>query len=152
MEPLICIFTLNPIFAYLQSWCKNSHCFSNRSNRYWSAFTKKAHHNAVNHLLTNVSIVSFNPFMPSGLFYLKSLDRSISYIKSVWLLVHWWSYHMARLLSVCLSVNIFKRLLLQNRWADWSQISCGASMRRGNESLFAGSSHMTKMAAMPIYG
>ena len=52
---------------------------------------------------------------------------------------HWWAYHMARPLSVCLSVNIFKRLLLQNRWADWSQISCGASMGWGNESLFPGS-------------
>ena len=26
-----------------------------------------------------------NPFMPSGLFYLNSLDRSISYIKGSWL-------------------------------------------------------------------
>ena len=26
-----------------------------------------------------------NPFMPSGLFYLKSLDRSISYVRGVWL-------------------------------------------------------------------
>ena len=28
---------------------------------------------------------STNPFMPSGLFYLTSLDRSISYIRDVWL-------------------------------------------------------------------
>ena len=28
---------------------------------------------------------TLNPFMPSGLFYLKSLDRSISYIRGVWL-------------------------------------------------------------------
>ena len=35
------------------------------------------------------------------------------------------------------SVNIFKHHLLWNRWADWSQISCGASMGWGNESLFA---------------
>ena len=27
----------------------------------------------------------FNPFMPSGLFYLDSLDRSISYIRGIWL-------------------------------------------------------------------
>ena len=26
-----------------------------------------------------------NPFMPSGHFYLKSLDKSISYIRGVWL-------------------------------------------------------------------
>ena len=28
---------------------------------------------------------SINPFIPSGLFYVGSFDRSISYIKSVWL-------------------------------------------------------------------
>ena len=28
---------------------------------------------------------SLNPFTPSGLFYLKSLDKSISYIRGVWL-------------------------------------------------------------------
>ena len=31
--------------------------------------------------------VFFNPFMPSGLFYLNSLDRFISYIGGVWLVV-----------------------------------------------------------------
>ena len=36
-------------------------------------------------------------------------------------------------------VNNFKRLLLQNRLADQSQILCGASLGRGNESLFAAS-------------
>ena len=36
-------------------------------------------------------------------------------------------------------VNNFKRLLLQNRWADQSQILCGASLGRKNESLFAAS-------------
>ena len=35
--------------------------------------------------------------------------------------------------------------LLRNRLADQSQILCGASLGRGNESLFA-------MAATPIYG
>ena len=29
----------------------------------------------------------FNPFMPSGLFYLNSLDRFISYRRGVWLLI-----------------------------------------------------------------
>ena len=47
-------------------------------------------------------------------------------------------------------VNNFKHLLLQNRWADQSQILCGASLGRGNDILFA--AQMTKMAATPIYG
>ena len=49
-------------------------------------------------------------------------------------------------------VNIFKHLLLRNHWADWSQISCEASLGRGNENCSNGPGHMTKMAAMPIYG
>ena len=36
-------------------------------------------------------------------------------------------------------VNNFKRLLLQNRWADQSQILCGASLGRGKNILFAAS-------------
>ena len=36
-------------------------------------------------------------------------------------------------------VNNFKRLLLQNRLPDQCQILCGASLGRGNESLFAAS-------------
>ena len=36
-------------------------------------------------------------------------------------------------------VNNFKHLLLQNRLLDQSQILCGASLGRGNESLFAAS-------------
>ena len=36
-------------------------------------------------------------------------------------------------------VNNFKRLLLQNRLADQSQILCGASLGRGNDILFAAS-------------
>ena len=35
--------------------------------------------------------------------------------------------------------NNFKRLLLRNRWADQSQILCGASLGRENEILFAAS-------------
>ena len=31
------------------------------------------------------SMCGFNPYMPSGLFYLNSLDRFISYIGGVWL-------------------------------------------------------------------
>ena len=34
-------------------------------------------------------------------------------------------------------VNNFKHLLLRNRWADQSQILCGASLGRGNDILFA---------------
>ena len=34
------------------------------------------------------------------------------------------------------SVHIFKHLLLQNRLANQSQILCGASLGRGNESLY----------------
>ena len=36
-------------------------------------------------------------------------------------------------------VHNFKHLLLRNRWADQSQILCGASLGRGNEILFAAS-------------
>ena len=46
-----------------------------------------------------------------------------------------------------------KNLLLWNRFANQSQILCGASLGRGNESLYKyGPGHMTKMAAMTIYG
>ena len=37
--------------------------------------------------------------------------------------------------SVRASVNIFKRLLLWNRWANFAQISYGASLGWGNEKL-----------------
>ena len=36
-------------------------------------------------------------------------------------------------------VNNFKHLLLRNRWADQSQILCGASLGRGNDIFFASS-------------
>ena len=36
-------------------------------------------------------------------------------------------------------VHNFKHLLLRNRLPDQSQILCGASLGRGNESLFAAS-------------
>ena len=70
----------------------------------------------------------------------------------------WWAYRIGSPLSsyvcvyVCMCVNIFKHLLHRNHWANQSQISFGASMGWGNESLFNWSSHMTKMATMPIYG
>ena len=37
--------------------------------------------------------------------------------------------------SIRPSVNIFKRLLLWNRWANFAQISYGASLGWGNEKL-----------------
>ena len=52
---------------------------------------------------------------------------------------------------------IFKHLLLWNRLANQRQISFGASLGRGKESVYnwsrslIGPGHMTKMAAMPIY-
>ena len=58
---------------------------------------------------------------------------------------HRWAYRilMVRRPSVVRRrpsvVNNFKRLLLHNRWADQSQILCGASLGRGNEILFAAS-------------
>ena len=44
-----------------------------------------------------------------------------------------------RPMSVVRPSTIFKALLLQNRWANRSQISYGASVGWGNENLFAGS-------------
>ena len=41
--------------------------------------------------------------------------------------------------SCIVVINNFKHLLLQNRLPDQSQILCGASLGRGNESLFAAS-------------
>ena len=51
-----------------------------------------------------------------------------------------------------LRFNIFNFLFLRNRYAEWSQISCGASIGRGTKVCSNGPGHMTKMAAMPIYG
>ena len=53
------------------------------------------------------------------------------------LIVYQWSGVRRRRPSA--SVHIFKHLLLQNRMTDQSQILCGASLGRGNESLFAAS-------------
>ena len=44
---------------------------------------------------------------------------------------HWWAYSIA----IVSPSTIFKDLL-QNRWANWSQISYGASVGLGNRSMF----------------
>ena len=52
-------------------------------------------------------------------------------------------YPSSRRPSVCRrrpsSFTMLKDLLLRNRWADQSQILCGASLGRGNDILFAAS-------------
>ena len=67
-----------------------------------------------------------------------------------------WEYHWSRsfidLGPRSLRFNIFKFLFLRNRSANWSQISCGASMGWGKKVCSNGPGHMTKMAAIPIYG
>ena len=47
---------------------------------------------------------------------------------------------------------IFKPLLLLNRLANQSQILCEASIEWGINVYINNLGHMTKMAAMPIYG
>ena len=49
-------------------------------------------------------------------------------------------------------ITIIIKHLLRNLLANQSQISCEASLGSGKESLYIGTGHMTKMAAMPIYG
>ena len=36
-------------------------------------------------IIISGNVIVINPFMPTGLLYLKSLGRSISYIRGVWL-------------------------------------------------------------------
>ena len=52
----------------------------------------------------------------------------------------------------CPLSTIFAGLLFQNHLASQSQISCGASIIRGNKSVYTRSGHMTKVDATPIYG
>ena len=59
-------------------------------------------------------------------------------LKRSWIYIQfsqWWAYRIGRP-HACVYVNIFKHLLLRSHWADWSQISYGASLGWGNESLF----------------
>ena len=48
--------------------------------------------------------------------------------------------------------TIFKHVLHWNRLANQSQILRGASWEGGTKVYINGPGHMTKMAAMPIYG
>ena len=50
------------------------------------------------------------------------------------------------------SDSTFSFFFLRNCLTDWSQILCGASMGWGLKVWSDGLGHMTKMAAMPIYG
>ena len=50
------------------------------------------------------------------------------------------------------SIHTFQRSSPLNRLADESQILCGASLGRGTKVCSRDLGHMTKMAAMPIYG
>ena len=49
-------------------------------------------------------------------------------------------------------ITIFKVLLLSNRLANQSQISWEPPWEGGKKVYINGPGHMTKMAAMPIYG
>ena len=63
-------------------------------------------------------------------------------------------------LCICMSsihlngkiVKSFRRLLLWSLWANFVQISYGATLVWGNKRLLKLSRSVTKMAAMPIYG
>ena len=45
-----------------------------------------------------------------------------------------------------------KLVFLRNSWVIWNQSSYESLWENGNENLYNGLGHMTKMAAMPIYG
>ena len=93
----------------------------------------------------------------------KGLTRSNGYLEVIILaldvfLAHlsWrlicWAYRIGRPPSSSSSSTLFKHLLLRNHWANQSQISYGASMGWGNESLLKWSWWHDKMAAMAICG
>ena len=50
----------------------------------------------------------------------------------------------------CPPSTFFKHLLLQHRLTNQSQISCGASMKRGTAVCINGPVHMTKMTTTPV--
>ena len=67
----------------------------------------------------------------------KCSHESIFSSPEPWLIGELIGYPWIRRPSVV--VNNFKHLLLRNRWADQSQILCGASLGRGNDILLAAS-------------
>ena len=68
------------------------------------------------------------------------------------LLVHQWLRRPSSVVRRPSSVNIFKHLLLWNHWANWTQISYGDSLGWGTKVCSNVPGHVTKKAAMPIYG
>ena len=76
---------------------------------------------------------------------------------SLWLLTDWDNEDMWVLKVKVISwprpkviyIQNLKLAFLRNHWANQSQILCGASLGRGNKSLYINDpGHMTKMAAM----
>ena len=74
---------------------------------------------------------------PNEYMKLYEYQKSMSFID-----LHTWSFRF----------NMFKLLFLRNPLADWSQISCGASMGWGMKVRIVGLCHMTRMVTMSIYG
>ena len=85
--------------------------------------------------------------LPTGFFFSRLIFGSLEPK------AYWWGYRIGRPPSsvVCLSSTLFKNVFLRNHWADWSQISYEVSTG-GSKVYSNGPGHMTKMAAMPVYG
>ena len=49
-------------------------------------------------------------------------------------------------------ISKFKLVFLKNSWAIWNQSSYESLKENRNENKYNELGHMTKMAAMPIYG
>ena len=90
-----------------------------------------------------------NP-VTNGLSHPYHLDESIFFFRGIRSKISFLAHLSQRLIDELIEyswsgvrpssvVNNFKHLLLQNRLPDQSQILCGASWSRGNESLFAAS-------------
>ena len=84
------------------------------------------------------------------------LQKELSYVDV------WPFYSKVKFASLCICmssihlngkiVKSFKRLLLWSLWANFVQISYGATLVWGNKRLLKLSRSVTKMATMPIYG
>ena len=117
-------------------------------------------------LLELFSFVDFNNAIAFVYAYIQCLERPVNWFSLTFcILMQVFLAHLSqRLIGELIGypwsgvrpsssvVNNFKRLLLQNRLADQSQILCGASLGRGTIFCSRHLGHMTKMAAMPIYG